>query len=468
MSPVDWITQLSHSPLLLILAVAVTAFAESLALVGLLVPGVIMLTAAASLAGHDQVSITALLISGFIGAVLGDGISYWLGHRYRERIVQWWPFTRHPELIERGRAFFERYGSLSIIFGRFVGPVRPVIPLVAGMMAMPWRRFMLVNALSAAAWSPAYLLPGYFLGRSWQEHFDLPMHSEHWLSVLLLIVIVAGLLFSWLRRRLDRDSRFYRLLLRQARRHQPLRWLWLRLRHDHLHGEVPLASVAMLLTTAIGFVTWTLLATGLQQPLLMDVQVQSIFQLVQHPWLTRLAVICARIGDAYGTLALLLPWLLWLLAGRYRAALFHWLVGLGLLSIGNTLLKQLIGRTRPDAPEYLAHSFSYPSAHASTAVLVAGLASAFWAESLSLKRRHWPYLLAVLWVTVIGMSRLVFGVHWSSDIIGGILFGLTLCAGLRISYHASTHKVVTGAPWLMLGMASLVLVGARILWLPPF
>ncbi|OHV13039.1 bifunctional DedA family/phosphatase PAP2 family protein [Kushneria phosphatilytica] len=468
MSPVDWITQLSHSPLLLILAVALTAFAESLALVGLVVPGVLMLTAAASLAGHDQVSIIALLISGFVGAIIGDGISYWLGKSQRDHILQWWPFNRRPELIERGQHFFSRYGILSVVFGRFVGPVRPIIPLIAGMMGMSWRRFMLVNTLSAAAWSPAYLLPGYYLGRSWQEHFNLPMHSEHWLSVLVLIMILAGLLLSWLRRRVDRESRLYRSILRQARHHRSLRWLWLRLRHDRLHGEVPLASIALLLATALGFLIWTIMVAGLKQPLLMDTQVQGIFQNIQQPWLTRAAVLCARVGDTYGTAALLLPWLGWLLWHRYRAALIHWIVGLGLLSISNTLLKELIGRVRPGAPDYLAHSFSYPSAHASTAVLLAGLASAFWAESLPLKRRHWPYLVALLWVTTIGLSRMVFGVHWSSDIIGGILLGLTLCAGLRISYHASTHKVVTGAPWSRLLGLSLLLVTLRILWLPPF
>ncbi|WP_340162872.1 DedA family protein [Billgrantia tianxiuensis] len=136
MSLTETLLQLAPSPQMLLLIVGAIALLESLALVGLLLPGVVLITAAASLAGHQDMAVSSLLLAAFIGAVLGDGISFSLGYTQRERVTRLWPLSRHPEWLARGARFFQRYGSLSVFFGRFVGPVRPVIPLIAGMLHM--------------------------------------------------------------------------------------------------------------------------------------------------------------------------------------------------------------------------------------------------------------------------------------------------------------------------------------------
>ncbi|WVM90805.1 VTT domain-containing protein [Halopseudomonas pachastrellae] len=75
-------------------------------------------------------------------------------------------FRRHPQWIDRGERFFRRYGWVSVVLGRFIGPIRPIIPLVAGMFDMPAWRFVAINLLSALVWAPAYLIPGYSAGRA--------------------------------------------------------------------------------------------------------------------------------------------------------------------------------------------------------------------------------------------------------------------------------------------------------------
>lgn len=79
---------------------------ESLALVGLLVPGVVLITAAASMAGHQMVALPWLIGAAFAGAVLGDGLSYFLGYRHRDTVVTRWPLSLHPEWLGRGARFF--------------------------------------------------------------------------------------------------------------------------------------------------------------------------------------------------------------------------------------------------------------------------------------------------------------------------------------------------------------------------
>ena len=74
------------------LAIFFTAFLETLVLVGLILPGVVMLFALASLAGSGALDIWTAMIWAFAGAVLGDTISYSLGYRFHDRIRNWWPF----------------------------------------------------------------------------------------------------------------------------------------------------------------------------------------------------------------------------------------------------------------------------------------------------------------------------------------------------------------------------------------
>ncbi|WP_246094167.1 MULTISPECIES: DedA family protein [Mesorhizobium] len=101
-----------------------------------------------------------MLISAFLGAIVGDGLSFWLGYRYHREILQRWPLNRYPELIARSEAFFERHGGKSVFLARFTPGVRAFIPLVAGMLQMPARRFYYANIFSAFVWAPSHILPG--------------------------------------------------------------------------------------------------------------------------------------------------------------------------------------------------------------------------------------------------------------------------------------------------------------------
>src|SRR5207237_4099965 len=99
-------------------------------------------------------------------AVLGDSISYWIGRRFGGAIGRVWPFSRNPDLLPRGIAFFERHGGKSVFIGRFFGPVRAVIPLAAGLMRMPRGAFWLANVTSALVWAPMLLLAGDLVGEA--------------------------------------------------------------------------------------------------------------------------------------------------------------------------------------------------------------------------------------------------------------------------------------------------------------
>src|SRR6202047_4152745 len=146
------------------LVMFITAFGESFAFISLLFPGTTVLIAAGTLLSEGALPYASILIGAVLGAVLGDSISYWLGHNFGGGIAQIWPFSRHPELLSRGILFFERHGGKSVFIGRFFGPIRAVIPLAAGIMQMPRDRFWFANVTSALVWAPMLLFAGDAVG----------------------------------------------------------------------------------------------------------------------------------------------------------------------------------------------------------------------------------------------------------------------------------------------------------------
>ncbi|MBV9251772.1 MAG: DedA family protein, partial [Acetobacteraceae bacterium] len=101
-----------------------------------------------------------------VGAVVGDFVSFYLGHRYNVRLRSIWPFSRRPWIMERADRFFHRYGTLSVALCRFVPVLRSTVPLVAGMSGMSRHRFLLGNVTSALIWAPAHVYPAQFAGLS--------------------------------------------------------------------------------------------------------------------------------------------------------------------------------------------------------------------------------------------------------------------------------------------------------------
>ncbi|WP_110600224.1 bifunctional DedA family/phosphatase PAP2 family protein [Salinicola lusitanus] len=462
-----WLYSLAPPPELLLVIIFAVALIESLAVVGIIVPGVVLLGAAASIAGHDDVPLWSVLIVGILGAFAGDNLSFWLGRTQRDRIPYWWPLSRHPQWLARGHEFFQRYGILSVVVGRFLGPVRPFIPMVAGMLAMPTRRFTLVNLVSAIAWAPVYLLPGYLLGRSWEELMQLPPGAERWLLTLSVSLLVLALLFSWIRYQLSGEGRLHGWLEKRMARSPRLSRGWRALCSPSPANEFPLASLSLLATSLIALIVWTTWVLMHNGPLPMDQQIHALAGLLQRNWLIGTSEVLAKVGDALGIGVLMAPWLLWLLLARRFAALLHIAGALILVATVNTVFKSLAGRARPDTPDYLTGSMSYPSAHTSTIVVVVGLTAAFAAQVMPQRYRGYAYWLGIVACVPMALSRLVIGVHWASDLIGGALLGLIICALTRISYQHFQRPDRDMPPWPWLCAASLTLEILRVVLFAP-
>lgn len=142
------------------------AFGESFAFFSLLWPGTAILVGISALlaaSGMDIRTLWPAIIAAGLGGSLGYAASYWIGYYFKDRIAGIWPFTKNPDLIPQGEKFFERYGAFGVFLGHFFGPVRAVIPVVAGMFGMRQLTFQIANIASAFLWAAGVIAPAFFL-----------------------------------------------------------------------------------------------------------------------------------------------------------------------------------------------------------------------------------------------------------------------------------------------------------------
>jgi len=148
------------------------AFLESFCFLSILWPGTAILIGVSALLARSGVELSVLwpaIVWAGIGGSLGYAISYWIGLYYKDGIKELWPFNRNPAIIERGQVFFDKWGAIGVFFGHFFGPVRAVIPVIAGMYAVPQWQFQLANILSAFIWAAGVTPPPYLA-----LHYPLP------------------------------------------------------------------------------------------------------------------------------------------------------------------------------------------------------------------------------------------------------------------------------------------------------
>ncbi|WP_210395871.1 bifunctional DedA family/phosphatase PAP2 family protein [Motiliproteus sediminis] len=418
----DWLGQ---NPQWIPLTLGLTALIESAAMIGVVIPGVAVLYAASALAGVLDISLAACIGAAALGAFIGDVASFYLGRYAHRPALRVWPFKQHPDWIIRGERFIQRHGIPSVVIGRFVGPIRPVLPFVAGMLAMPPQRFIPVNALSAMLWSPAYILPGYLFGRLAEAGLDAPQNSP-WLNLLLLVIIAGGLItLGLLHRGLSPGSAAYQKL-----DHHPTWQQW----RSPLSGELPLTSMALGIVALTTFVAIALTVT-LGNPLApLDQAITALFRNARTPEWDSLVVLITSFGDSANLLPLSLLIALFLWYRGDRAGALHWIGAMLLLALLNHLTKTGFALPRPDYLLQPLSSYSFPSAHSSNSTLFFALCACWLAQSRPYHQRLGIYALATLPAAAICLSRLYLGVHWLTDVIGGVCLALTVCAATRFSH----------------------------------
>lgn len=151
------------------------AFAETLAFISIVIPSTAILVGVGGLVATGALTLFPIWIGASIGAVCGSMLSFWLGHRYGAKMLDGWPFDRHPGMVARGTHAFQKWGPAAIFIGHFFGPLRSVVFVLAGASRLSWWPFVLANTPGALIW--AYAIPksgeigGSVVGHLWRSFF---------------------------------------------------------------------------------------------------------------------------------------------------------------------------------------------------------------------------------------------------------------------------------------------------------
>ncbi|WP_375463521.1 DedA family protein [uncultured Methylobacterium sp.] len=136
------------------------AFCESIAFLSLLVPATVILIGIGAMIGAADLPFWPVVAAAAVGAAAGDWLSYEFGRAYGEGAKRLWPMRRYPAMVAKGETFLRRWGAAAVAVGRFFGPARAVVPLIAGMFGVARPAFQAANVLSALVWAFVLLAPG--------------------------------------------------------------------------------------------------------------------------------------------------------------------------------------------------------------------------------------------------------------------------------------------------------------------
>lgn len=445
------------------LVVFIGAFAESMIVLGMIVPGIFTIVVAGALVATGALPFWPVCLWAIAGAIAGDSISYAIGHYFKRHIRGLWPFSHYPERLDDGIRFFERYGSLSVAIARFLGPVRTVVPLVAGMMDMSPGRFFFANVLSAFVWAPVYLAPGIVFGAS----LELAAEASVRLVLLLLMLIAVLVGVIWLAHRSMRFVSPYANLAVAAL----LRWMAARFTHPrssaiawalvdpaHPDGRAlsVLAALLILGTLAFAVLAGVTLAWNPAE-LAINQAALDIARSLRSPPADGLMRAAGHLGAVHVVLPTAAGLYLYLILARYPERASYWLLALA-LGLACAALPGIL--PSPDVAAAM-----HPCGQVLPATVLYGLLAIVLAAGLPLARRWIPYAAATLIVTFIAISHLYFGTDLLTGVLTGLALGtaLTAAAGIAFRHHSGEHPqgrslvgvtlVVLLPAYLLAGMA---------------
>lgn len=450
------VTWISAHPLAAGGVVLLIAFCDALVVLGILVPALPLLFAVGTLVGLGHLSGPYAISCAALGALLGDGLSFWVGHRWGPRLRGKWPFHRYPQLLDRGETLFRRHGTKGIVFARYVGPVRPFVPVVAGMLQMPLKRYLPASMFAAATWGAAFIAPGWLFGAS----YDAVAAVADKL-VLVLVGLVGALalawavvLYTWRWFAAHADNLLARALL-WTRAHPRLG----RYAAALIDPRRPESASLVILAACLFAVAWLwagLTASLLMQggPLALDQTVHAAMFALRNPLSDRLMASLSAIGSApvLGTCSVFaLAWLIW--RKRWMAAA-HWLTA---IAVGLLLTKGLDAAVDMPRPPTAVAGFGFPSIAVTMTTVVFGFFAVLIARELPGRQRVWPYLLTGVATAIVAFARLYLGAHWLSDVMAGVLLGVAWLLVLGIAYrrHSSRSFWMRPLAWTFYGSFAL-------------
>lgn len=435
------------------------AFAESLAVVGSIIPGSVTMTMIGVLVGMGVLGLKSTILWAVFGALCGDYTSYAFGWYYRDHVRQFPFMQRFQSWINQGERFIKNHGIKSIIIGRFFGPMRSMIPMVAGLLNMQPSLFTAAVIPSALLWAIVYLTPGIILGAF---SLDLPHHLSMRFVISVISLLVLGLLGVWLgRRSLPTLTRWransYAYLWQRIKTLSPGFARWLGPQAKLGQQQLEHLSASLLYLVLFLYVLIQVLSQGWLTS--ANHTIYSLLASTHTPFGRSLMTGITLLGNKWVVLCASMCCFLWLLFQDQKRLAYHWL-GLIVSTAGITkVLKVIVAYPRPSLAGHPLLIGSFPSGHAVLSVTLAMFCLSTVSPQLNKAQRGVANKLLFIYLGGVLISRLYLGAHWATDMLGAILLSLFLVRSTRLSYLRQKDKAskISPAPLVTIATTGLLL-----------
>jgi undecaprenyl-diphosphatase len=439
------------------LLVGFFAFAETGAFVGLVVPGETTMLLGGAVAGQGAIDIYLLIAIAWFAAWLGDTTSFFVGRRLgREFVLRHGPRVGiSHERFEKVEDYFSRHGGKTIFIGRWISLVRALAPFIAGSSGMGYGAFVPYSILGTGLWASAHILIGYFFSRSVETGAEYAGKGAFLLATL--IVVVGGAIFLYRHFRVEENRHaavrwmegraLTRWLVVLGRRYRPqLRFLWDRVTPGGTFGLEFTSLMAVLAVSLFVLVAYAVLVGREPGPTPGDVTAMELAERLRAGRLTDFSKVFTFLGSGFFTWGLAIVGAGLLAARRRWAEVGVLLAGMTLSSVGIEAVKDAVDRPRPEGALAGYSGSSFPSGHATHAVLYVWLAVTIVLRLRPGMARGAVVVAGGIALTIlVGLSRVYLNVHYLSDVSGGWALGaasFAFCAavGLVISQVRQTPQ----------------------------
>ncbi len=394
-------------------------FLESM---GLFLPGETALLLASAYAAQGRLSIGGVILAAALGAVLGDNAGYWIGRSGGKRVLLKLSGSRGEQRLQKGRAFFERYGPRAVFLARFVPFLRVLSAELAGMGEMNYLKFTLYNACGGVAWAMLMGSLGYLFGRN----LNVLLGIVQRLGIGLVLAIGMVAVIAWTGRQLaDNQSKLQHAWGRlRTWLHLDDLQAWMGSR-THSEQRIAMTMLAGLLAALLAGWAFGALAEDV-----VNQEFVSHYDAGVGQWLlnhatddsTQFFYAMSLLGGPPTIAGGVILAAVLLMRRRLRLATGLLLAAVGGGGLLDWILKQIFMRPRPDFPNAFYHEsgYSFPSGHAMISVLFYGCLAYILARLIG--KWKWRVALAMAGLALallIGFSRLYLGVHYLTDVLAG-------------------------------------------------
>lgn len=436
------ILSLQQHPFLALAFVFLVAFSESLIVIGLIIPGAVLMVLFGALIAADALEFWPTVFFAVAGAVTGDSLSYWLGKRYQDKLLKLWPLSRNPEVIIHANNFFNQHGAKSIVLSRFIGLLRPVIPAIAGIANMPVKIFIVTNIGSAILWAPAYLLPGLLFGLS------IEIAGEFTSKFILLIIFLLFIIFIslWLIQRLYIFTQPYNEkaimhLLNWGKNHTFAGKIPAAI-FDPSHPEIPGLSLIALILVLLTLVL-NLLQSSIALPYnpfyynfdSLNIFIYHSLQTLRSPpfdyvmlwfgYITSnifIALLCVSLGSLF-------------IFKKNLFTLWHLLAAISLPLLLTPLLTS-------NLTSNLKQDLNFETLPLIIVVTLFGFLTVIISEGLSFKKQKFIYYISSSLILFLMLAQLYFATQVFSQTLYALFIGLIWFTLLGIAYRRHTKKTI--------------------------